>query len=59
MLPIEIKVGYVFRYCYLWRQRQTQGHEEGDKDRPCLRAVQRSLLKIMESIAPRPPSAAA
>lgn len=36
MLPAEIKVGYVFRYSYLWHRRYLEGHEEGDKDRPCL-----------------------
>jgi hypothetical protein len=35
MLPAEIKVGYVFRYSYLWHWH-LEGREEGDKDRPCL-----------------------
>ncbi|WP_266064340.1 plasmid maintenance toxin (PemK-like) [Brucella intermedia] len=36
MLPTEIKVGYVFRYSYLWQWQHLEGREEGDKDRPCL-----------------------
>ena len=36
MLPTEVRIGFVFRYSYLWRQRQLEGREEGDKDRPCL-----------------------
>ncbi|WP_353646139.1 plasmid maintenance toxin (PemK-like) [Mesorhizobium sp. WSM2239] len=36
MLPTEIKVGYVFRYSYLWHWQHLEGREEGDKDRPCL-----------------------
>ncbi len=36
MLPTEVKVGYVFRYSYLWHRQHLQGREEGDKDRPCL-----------------------
>lgn len=36
MLPTEIKVGYVFRYSYLWHWQHLKGREEGDKDRPCL-----------------------
>lgn len=36
MLPTEIRVGYVFRYAYLWQWQHAQGREEGDKDRPCL-----------------------
>lgn len=33
MLPTEVRVGWIFRYAYLW---DWQGREEGDKDRPCL-----------------------
>ena len=36
MCPAEIKVGYIFRYSYLWRGQYLQGRREGDKDRPCL-----------------------
>lgn len=36
MLPTEIKVGYIFRYSYLWQRQYLDGREEGDKDRPCL-----------------------
>ena len=36
MLTIEIKVGHVFRYSYLWHWQHLEGREEGDKDRPCL-----------------------
>lgn len=36
MLPIEPKVGWVFRYCYLWHWQHLEGREEGDKDRPAL-----------------------
>jgi hypothetical protein len=36
MLPIEIRVGYIFRYSYLWHRQHLEGREEGDKDRPCL-----------------------
>ena len=36
MLPTEIKVGYVFRYSYLWHWQHVEGREDGDKDRPCL-----------------------
>lgn len=36
MLPTEIKVGYVFRYSYLWHWQHLEGREEGDKDRPCV-----------------------
>ena len=33
--PSEPKVGFVFRYSYLWSRLQIKGREEGDKDRPC------------------------
>lgn len=36
MLPTEVKVGWIFRYSYLWDWQRREGREEGDKDRPCL-----------------------
>jgi hypothetical protein len=36
MLPTEPKVGWVFRYSYLWQWQHLEGREEGDKDRPAL-----------------------
>lgn len=36
MFPSEIKVGYIFRYSYLWHRQFVRGRHEGDKDRPCL-----------------------
>lgn len=36
MLPTEVRVGWVFRYSYLWERHHREGREEGDKDRPCL-----------------------
>jgi hypothetical protein len=36
MFPAEPKVGFVFRYSYLWRRLLFEGREDGDKDRPCL-----------------------
>jgi len=36
MLPIEIRIGWIFRYAYLWDWQCRQGRDEGDKDRPCL-----------------------
>ena len=36
MLPTEVRVGYILRYSYLWHRQHLKGHEEGDKDRPCL-----------------------
>ena len=36
MLPTEVRLGYVFRYSYLWHWQHAEGREEGDKDRPCL-----------------------
>jgi hypothetical protein len=36
MLPTEPKVGWVFRYSYLWHWQHLQGREEGDKDRPAI-----------------------
>ena len=36
MLPTEPKVGWVFRYSYLWHWQHLEGREEGDKDRPVL-----------------------
>jgi len=36
MLPTEPKVGWLFRYSYLWHWQHLEGREEGDKDRPVL-----------------------
>jgi hypothetical protein len=36
MLPTDPKVGWIFRYSYLWSWQHLQGREEGDKDRPAL-----------------------
>lgn len=36
MLPAEVRVGWIFRYAYLWHWQHREGREEGDKDRPCL-----------------------
>jgi hypothetical protein len=36
MLPTEVRVGWIFRYSYLWDWQYREGREEGDKDRPCL-----------------------
>lgn len=36
MLPTEPKIGWVFRYSYLWHWQFIEGREEGDKDRPAL-----------------------
>ncbi|ENN86113.1 hypothetical protein RHSP_32530 [Rhizobium freirei PRF 81] len=36
MLPAEVKVGFVFRYSYLWHRERLEGREEEVKDRPCL-----------------------
>jgi hypothetical protein len=36
MFPADIKVGYIFRYSYLWHHQHQQGRRDGDKDRPCL-----------------------
>lgn len=36
MLPTEVRVGWIFRYAYLWSWQHREGREEGDKDRPCL-----------------------
>ena len=36
MLPTDIRLGWVFRYAYLWDWQHREGREEGDKDRPCL-----------------------
>lgn len=36
MLPVDIRVGWIFRYAYLWDWQHRQGRDEGDKDRPCL-----------------------
>ncbi len=36
MLPTEPKLGWLFRYSYLWHWQHLEGREEGDKDRPVL-----------------------
>jgi len=36
VLPTDIRLGWVFRYAYLWDWQHREGREEGDKDRPCL-----------------------
>ena len=36
MLPTEVRIGWIFRYAYLWDRQHREGREEGDKDRPCL-----------------------
>jgi hypothetical protein len=36
MLPNEPRIGWVFRYSYLWHWQFVEGREEGDKDRPAL-----------------------
>lgn len=36
MVPAEPKVGWIFRYSYLWHRQHLEGREEGDKDRPVL-----------------------
>jgi len=36
MLPTEPKVGWFFRYSYLWHWQHLEGREEGDKDRSAL-----------------------
>ncbi|MEB2847095.1 plasmid maintenance toxin (PemK-like) [Rhizobiales bacterium RZME27] len=45
MLPAEPKVGWIFRYSYLWHRQHLQGREEGDKDRPTL------VLAIVATLA--------
>ena len=32
MLPTEIKLGWIFRYSYLWDWQHREGREEGDKE---------------------------
>lgn len=49
MLPTEVKVGWVFRYAYLWDWQHREGQEEGDKDRPCLVLA---IVTTMEKGAP-------
>lgn len=39
MLPTEPKVGWVFRYSYLWHRQYLEGLEDGDKDRPNLVSI--------------------
>lgn len=36
MLPTEVRVGWIFRYAYLWDRQYRAGRDDGDKDRPCL-----------------------
>lgn len=36
MLPADVRIGWLFRYAYLWNWQHLDGREEGDKDRPCL-----------------------
>ena len=36
MLPADVRVGWIFRYAYLWDWQHREGRYEGDKDRPCL-----------------------
>ncbi len=36
MLPAEPKVGWVFRYSYLWHWQHLEGREEGDKESAAL-----------------------
>jgi hypothetical protein len=36
MLPTEVRVGWIFRYAYLWDWQHREGREEGDRNRPCL-----------------------
>jgi hypothetical protein len=52
--PIEPKVGFVFRYAYLWSRLHREGREEGDKDRPCLVlaivAVEADRSKIVRAL---------
>lgn len=45
MLPTEPKVGWIFRYSYLWHWQYLQGREEGDKDRPVLVLALVTLLE--------------
>ncbi|PKA45363.1 type II toxin-antitoxin system PemK/MazF family toxin (plasmid) [Rhizobium sullae] len=45
MLPIDPKIGWVFRYSYLWHRQYLQGREEGDKERPCLVLALVSMLE--------------
>jgi hypothetical protein len=49
MLPTEVKVGWIFRYAYLWEWQHRQGREEGDKDRPCLVLA---IVMTTEEVAP-------
>lgn len=49
MLPIEPKVGWVFRYSYLWHWQHLDGREEGDKDRP---AVVLAIVAMLEDGTP-------
>jgi hypothetical protein len=50
MLPTEVRVGWIFRYAYLWDWQHREGREEGDKDRPCL------VLAIVVTTEEGPPA---
>jgi hypothetical protein len=52
MLPTEPKVGWLFRYSYLWHRQHLEGREEGDKDRPAL------VLAIVATLDDRTPAVA-
>jgi hypothetical protein len=56
MLPTEVKIGFVFRYFYLWRRQQLEEREEGDKDRPCLVLAIVALEEDGSPITHSPPS---
>jgi hypothetical protein len=49
MLPTEVRVGWIFRYVYLWDWQRREGREEGDKDCPCLVLA---IVMITEEGAP-------
>lgn len=49
MLPIEVRIGWIFRYSYLWDRQHREGREEGDKDRPCLVLA---IVMVTEAGAP-------
>ena len=49
MLPTEVRIGWIFRYSYLWDWQHREGREEGDKDRPCLVLA---IVTVTEAGAP-------
>jgi hypothetical protein len=49
MLPTEVRIGWIFRYSYLWDWQHREGREEGDKDRPCLVLA---IVMVTEAGAP-------